>query len=137
MDRQSVQSYVDQIKKADLEDGPEKRKHPRYNVSFNVYIKLSNGEIVNGLAKNISKGGICLEYDSSAEAGSEFELMFSLTIKEDIEKVYARGKVVRSVAVAGRNVFRIAFVFLALRHNSEQVLDRFLHKCHTQFPDGY
>lgn len=137
MDRQSVQSYVDQTKKADLTDGIEKRKYPRFNVSFKVHIKLSSGEIVDGLAKNISKGGICIEYDSSAEVGSEFEMMFTVANKDSMEKVYTRGQVIRSVAVAGRNVFRIAFLFLALHKDSEQVLDRFLHKCHLQFPDGY
>lgn len=137
MDRQSVQSYVEQNKKAKQVEDREKRRFQRYNVSFKSHIKLSSGEIVSGLAKNISKGGICIEYDSTARTGSEFELMFSVTIGDNIEQVFARGKVVRSVAVAGRDVFRIAFQFLALHKDSEQVLDRFIAKCHKQFPDGY
>lgn len=137
MDRQSVQSYVEQNKKYSKGASRDNRRFERYNVSFTVHIRLSNGEIVDGLAKNISKGGIYIEYGSSAEMGSEFELMFSAAIDEGIERVLARGKVVRSIAIAGRNVFGIAFVFLALHNDSEGVLERFLHKCHQQFPNGY
>ncbi|MFW2373763.1 MAG: hypothetical protein ACN4GM_11630 [Gammaproteobacteria bacterium] len=86
MDRQSVQSYVDQTNHAELTHGEDKRKYPRYNnVSFYIHIKLSNGEIVYGLAKNISRGGICIEYDSSAEIVAKFEKMFSVAIRENVE----------------------------------------------------
>lgn len=78
MDRQSVDSYVKQNKSADKAGGRVKRQSERYNVSFKTHIKLSSGEIVTGLAKNISKGGICIEYDSSADLGLEFELMFDV-----------------------------------------------------------
>ncbi len=137
MDRQSVDSYVKQNKRTDRAGGKEKRQSERYNVSFKTHIKLSSGEIVTGLAKNISRGGICIEYGTSADIGLEFELMFDVATGNGIEQVLARGKVLRSVAVAGRNVFRIAFLFLALHQDSGDALERFLHKCHQQFPNGY
>ncbi|MCW8955310.1 MAG: PilZ domain-containing protein [Gammaproteobacteria bacterium] len=137
MDRQNVQSYVEQNKKEKQSGRKDNRRFQRYNVSFKVHIKLSSGEIVTGQAKNISKGGIYVEYGSSAEMGREFELMFAVMLNNDIEQVYARGKVVRCFAIAGRNVFGIAFVFLALHNDSEKVLDRYLHRCYEQFPHGY
>lgn len=136
MDRQNVQSYVEQNKNEKSSRQKDNRRHQRYNVSFKVHIKLSSGEVVTGLAKNISRGGLYIEYGSPAEMGAELELMFNAALDNEIKQVFVRAKVVRCFAIAGRDVFGIAFVFLSLHKGSESVLDSYLHRCFKQMPQN-
>lgn len=135
MDRDSVRSYVEKGGSTGEKQGREKRQYRRFNVSFKVHIMLSSGEIVTGLAKNISKGGIYIEYGTSADAGTELELKFSVLLNETPETVYVRARVVRSIAIAGRDAFGIAFVYLNFHKNSETVLDQLLLKYQKQYPE--
>jgi hypothetical protein len=53
-------------------------------------------------------------------------MMFDLPFTEDFRRVYARARVVRSVIIGDRDVFGIAFAFIAFGKDTEQVLDQYI-----------
>jgi len=104
----------------------DKRRHVRYRVSQKVFIKLSNGEIAQAQAVDLSMGGIYIEYGASADAGMEFDMAFDLPFQTDFKRVFVRAKIVRSIVIGSRNLFGLAFVFTEFAKDSERVLEKYL-----------
>ena len=108
------------------QSSPEQRKYPRYRVSVKVHIKLSDGDVALAKGVNLSMGGIYVEYGAAADAGSEFEMAFDLSLNDQFKRVFVKAKVVRCVIVGGKDVYGIAFNFINFAKDTDQVLEKFL-----------
>ena len=104
----------------------ENRVHPRFTLNQSVTIRLSNGEFVKAQAVNVSTGGIYIEYGSPADEGLEFDICFDLLLSNEFKRVFARGQVMRSVLLGGKDVYGIAFSFKSFAKDSEAVLEEYI-----------
>lgn len=104
----------------------EKRQHTRFRINVRVAIRLSDGDVAWGQGVDLSKGGIFIEYGSSADVGKEFEMMFDLPFKKDFKRVFVRAKVVRTNIIGGKDVFGIAFVFSEFAKDTKKVLEEYI-----------
>lgn len=109
-----------------LGSAADQRQHPRFRVNLTIHIRLSSGELVSGVAVNISKGGLYIEYGAPADPDDEFEMLFDLPFENDFRRVYARAKVIRSVIIGGKDVYGIAFAFTSFAKDTEEVLEQYL-----------
>jgi hypothetical protein len=113
--------------------GKENRRDPRFRLNLGVTIRLSCGEFTKGIGVNISIGGIYVEYGAPADEGTVFDLCFDLTFSQDIKRVFARGKVVRSILIGGKDVYGLAFVFESFAKDTELVLEEYIeYRSRTQ-----
>jgi len=112
------------------EDKPaqEQRQYHRYKVSFKVYIRLTEGGFVTAQAVDLSMGGVYIEYGASAEVNKEFDIAFDLPIKEEFKRVLVKAKIVRSIVIAGRDVYGLAMVFGDFANDTDSVLKAYLVK---------
>ena len=108
------------------ESWTDKRRHIRYRVSFKVFIRLSDGSVVNAQAVDLSMGGIYMEYGAAAEIDREFEIAFDLPFEKEFKRVFAKAKVVRSVVIGSRNTYGLAFIFTHFNDDSESILGKYL-----------
>ena len=77
------------------------------------------------------KEGVYVEYGTSAEEGKEFDLMFELLIKGVFKRVMVKGRVVRSIMIAGRGVYGLAFVFKGFEKETDKVLKEYIEHRRT------
>jgi len=109
------------------EDKPaqEQRQYHRYKVSFKVFIRLTEGGFVTAQAVDLSMGGVYIEYGASVEVNKEFDIAFDLPFKEEFKRVLVKAKIVRSIVIAGRDVYGLAMVFA---NDTDSVLKAYLVK---------
>ena len=107
-------------------DAQEQRNSFRFRINMGVLVRLSSGSLVRTQGKNISKGGLYVEFEASADLGDEFEMMFDVSLSDDIKRVYVRAKVMRSSLIGDKDVYGIGFQFLSFAKDTEAVLDKYL-----------
>ena len=110
----------------EAEVGNEQRQHRRFRVSLKVYIKLSNGDLAQAQAVDLSMGGIYIEYGAAADKDKVFEMAFDLPFDDDFKRVFVKARVVRSVIIGSRNMFGLAFLFTEFAKGTDQVLANYL-----------
>ena len=108
------------------EAAKDNRVHPRFRLNQGVTIRLSSGEFVKAQATNISIGGVHVEYGSPADEGLVFDLCFDLPFSREFKRVYAKGKVTRSICIGARDIYGIAFRFEGFAKDSEAVLEEYI-----------
>jgi PilZ domain len=104
----------------------EQRSCIRFRINAKVVVRLSSGDLVRTQGKNISKGGIYVEFEAPADLGDEFEMMFDLVFTDEIKRIYAKARVQRSELLGGRDVYGIGFQFLSFAKNTGEILDKYL-----------
>lgn len=138
---QATATMLEQDQQADAEgeaetesqpDVHEKRIHQRFRVSLRVYIRLSDGDITQAQAVDLSMGGVYIEYASSAEVNKEFEMAFDLPFNDSFERVFVKAKVVRSIVIGSRNLYGLAFIFTEFGKDTEKVLSHYIQIRHRQ-----
>jgi PilZ domain len=108
-------------------EGREQRKSIRFRINMGVQVRLSSGTVVRTQGKNISIGGIYVEFEAPADLGDEFEMMFDVPLSNEIKRVFVRSKVTRSALIGGKDVYGIAFQFLSFAKETEQILEEYLN----------
>jgi len=107
-------------------DGQEQRASIRFRINTGVVVRLSSGDLVRTQGKNISSGGIYVEFEAPADVGDEFELMFDVAFSNEIKRIYARVRVMRSGLIGGKDVYGIGFQFLSFSKNTGEILNKYL-----------
>jgi len=107
-------------------DGQEQRASIRFRINTGVVVRLSSGDLVRTQGKNISSGGIYVEFEAPADVGDEFELMFDVAFSNEIKRIYARVRVMRSGLIGGKDVYGIGFQFLSFAKNTDEILNKYL-----------
>jgi len=106
--------------------GQEQRESIRFRINMGVVVRLSSGDLVRTQGKNISSGGIYVEFEAPADVGDEFELMFDVAFSNEIKRIYARVRVMRSGLIGGKDVYGIGFQFLSFAKNTGEILNKYL-----------
>jgi len=106
----------------------EQRRYHRYKVSFKVFIRLTEGGFVTAQAVDLSMGGVYIEYGASADINKEYDIAFDLPFSEEFKRVLVKAKIVRSVMIANRGLYGLAFVFGDFVNQSESVLEDYLEQ---------
>lgn len=116
------------VEEGGAEEAPveDKRAYRRFRISLKVFIRLSDGEIAQAQAVDLSMGGIYVEYGAPADVDKEFEMAFDLPFKTEFKRVLVKAKVVRSIVIGSRNVYGLAFVFTEFGKDAEQVLQKYI-----------
>ena len=107
-------------------DAAEQRTGARFRINMTVVVRLSSGSLVRAQGKNISKGGVYVEFEASADVGDEFDIMIDLPFSQAIKPMYARAKVARSSLIGGKDVYGIGFQFVNFLSDTEEVLMKYL-----------
>ena len=110
----------------EVDAGNEQRQHRRYRVSLKVFIRLSNGDVTQAQAVDLSMGGIYIEYGAAADKDKVFEMAFDLPFKDDFKRVFVKAKVVRAVVIGSRNMYGLAFIFTEFAKGTDQVLAKYM-----------
>ncbi|MCW8934642.1 MAG: PilZ domain-containing protein [Gammaproteobacteria bacterium] len=103
-----------------------KRLDERFRINFKVFIRLSDGSIVQAQAVDISMGGIYIEYAASADVGKVFDLAFDLPLTNDFKKVFVKARVVRSVVLGSRSLYGLAFVYTEFVNETDKILEKYM-----------
>ncbi len=107
-------------------DGKEQRCSIRFRTSMGVHVRLSSGTVVRTQGKNISIGGIYVEFEAPADMGDEFEMMFDVIFTDEIKRIFVKAKVTRCALIGGKDIYGIAFQFLSFAKDTEKVLGEYL-----------
>jgi len=122
----SIDDLLAQAAAGEISPEKENREHLRFKVNFKVYIKLSDGDIVQARAIDLSMGGLFAEYGANADIGKEFDMAFDLPYGEESKRVFARAKVVRASVVAKRNAYCLAFIFTSFGKKTDKILENYI-----------
>jgi hypothetical protein len=114
------------------EGAAEKRNHIRFRIDMSVYVRLSNGDLVRTQGKDISRSGVYIEYEASADVDDEFEMIFDVPLVDEMPRIYVRVRVMRSTLIGGKDVYGVAFQFLHFSNGSEALLDKYLELRETK-----
>lgn len=125
-EEQEMVVEAEQQEPAVEKEGQEQRSSIRFRINMSVLVRLSGGDIVRTQGKNISKGGIYVEFEAGADKGDEFDIAFDLPFTDEIKRVTARGRVMRSALIGGKDVYGIGFLFVSFAGESESILDKYL-----------
>jgi len=107
-------------------DGKEQRCSIRFRINMGVHVRLSSGTVVRTQGKNISIGGIYVEFEASADMGDEFDMMFDVPFSDEFKRVFVKAKVTRSALIGGKDVYGIAFQFLSFAKQTKEVLEEYI-----------
>ena len=104
----------------------EQRSTQRFRINMSVQIRLSSGSMVCAQGKNISGGGLYIEFEAPADLGDEFGLMFDLPFTDEIKRVYVKGRVMRSALIGDKDVYGIGFQFIDFAKGTGAVLEKYI-----------
>ncbi|MCW9047290.1 MAG: PilZ domain-containing protein [Gammaproteobacteria bacterium] len=103
-----------------------KRLDERFRINYKVFIRLSDGSIVQAQAVDISMGGIYIEYAAPADVGKVFDLAFDLPLANEFKKVLVKARVVRSVVLGSRSLYGLAFVYTEFVNETDKTLEKYM-----------
>lgn len=103
-----------------------KRLDERFRINYKVFIRLSDGSIVQAQAVDISMGGIYIEYAAPADVGKVFDLAFDLPLVNEFKRVLVKARVVRSVVLGSRSLYGLAFVYTEFVNETDKVLEQYM-----------
>ncbi|HLU67807.1 MAG TPA: PilZ domain-containing protein [Kofleriaceae bacterium] len=63
--------------------GVDQRIFPRYAVEAHVELVASSGDVISGVSRNLSRGGLCLESGEEVPAGEEVDVRITLVFDVD------------------------------------------------------
>jgi len=107
-------------------DIQEQRSSIRFRINTGVVVRLSSGGLVRTQGKNISKGGIYVEFEAPADIGDEFEMMFDVPFSDEMKRIFVKARVMRSELIGGKDVYGIGFLFLSFAKNTGELLDKYI-----------
>ena len=123
---QIVESDSEEQEQTVESGGQEQRSSIRFRINMSVVVRLSSGDLVRTQGKNISRGGIYVEFEAPADMGDEFESMFDVAFSDEIKRIYAKVRVMRSELIGGKDVYGIGFQFLSFAKNTGEILEKYL-----------
>ena len=106
--------------------GREQRRSARFRINIGVMVRMSSGVVVKAQGKDLSKGGIYVEFEAPADVGDEFDMMFDVAFNDEIKRIFVKSHVTRSALIGGKDVYGIAFRFMSFAKETEEVLEKYL-----------
>lgn len=110
----------------------ERRKWPRLDLSRHkgkgvlVRATSNDGEPMNGDARNISAGGLCVELSSGEALADEFEL--KLFLPDCTKPIEAIGKIVWKGRGSRRRIERMGLAFSAINAPDQEAIKQFVEE---------
>lgn len=106
----------------------ERRRHPRVLQRRKVGVILSSGKVVYLWTYEVSKNGLQLLSDASAEVGRELDIFFHVLDPQTDEYVRldARTRVVHVLYDGTAGTFRIGMALLGFKGDGQAVFERSL-----------
>jgi len=63
--------------------GEVPRKYPRYALEATIRVEIDGKSVASGIARDVSRGGLCASLDAALPAGSDATVELSLRFDED------------------------------------------------------
>ena len=116
--------------------GADKRVFPRFAVELSAELETRSGRIHRGTARNLSRGGICLEAVDPPAAGDEVVVRVMLVFDEDrtSEPLELPARVVWCTSFGDAQ--QVGIHFLPLSQDRATYLDMFLRYLELQASSG-
>ena len=106
--------------------GVDQRLFPRYAVEATVELITRSGEVVAGAARNVSRGGLCLETGAPVPTGADLDVRITLVFEEEhtSEPLRLPARVVWCTPLEGGH--QVGTQFRPLTSEQSTYLDMFL-----------
>lgn len=113
----------------------ERRLHPRIRQRRKVGIVLSNGKVVYVWTYDLSKGGLQILSDYTADVGDQFDIFFWVHDGHNNHsaKVEACVRIVHVIYSGEAGCYRIGMQFVRFTGNGRGIYERFVDERLSQF----
>lgn len=109
--------------------GEERRQDPRVDNNIPIKLYQDDGDLVTETA-NISRSGIYCKVNKRIEPMTKMKVQMLLPIKstekKSTKKIVCEGIVVRSVPIAGEELFNIAIFFNSITQRDAEAISEYI-----------